>query len=119
MLINTLPYISNPIEEFEDYRYVSWEKEICPITKRDPYLELLGSRWEVDQDEAFNLLSTRTHAMMTIPMAAIAAKWVSGTRSGGVGKKSLTIAAKPEMPMMTPVNVGSRSQKMNSTSPTI
>ena len=31
--INTLPYISNPIEEFSDYRYVSWEKEIYPKFK--------------------------------------------------------------------------------------
>lgn len=31
--INTLPYISNPIEEFSDYRYVSWEKDIYPKFK--------------------------------------------------------------------------------------
>ena len=28
--INTLPYISNPIEEISDFKYVSWEKD-CPI----------------------------------------------------------------------------------------
>ncbi len=33
--INTLPYISNPIEEFSDYKYVSWEKEIYPTFKGD------------------------------------------------------------------------------------
>ncbi|PIR94978.1 hypothetical protein COT95_01220 [Candidatus Falkowbacteria bacterium CG10_big_fil_rev_8_21_14_0_10_37_6] len=33
--INTLPYISNPIEEFSDYKYVSWEKEIYPKFKGD------------------------------------------------------------------------------------
>jgi hypothetical protein len=26
--VNTLPYISNPIEEFGDFKFVSWEKEI-------------------------------------------------------------------------------------------
>ena len=26
--VNTLPYISNPIEEFKDYRFVSWEGDI-------------------------------------------------------------------------------------------
>ncbi len=31
--VNTLPYISNPIEEFQDFRFVSWEKEIYPIFK--------------------------------------------------------------------------------------
>src|SRR3989338_1420941 len=31
--INTLPYISNPIEEFSDFKYVSWEKEIYPKFK--------------------------------------------------------------------------------------
>ncbi|MBU0466475.1 MAG: class I SAM-dependent methyltransferase [Nanoarchaeota archaeon] len=31
--VNTLPYISNPIEEFEDYKFVSWEKEIYPQFK--------------------------------------------------------------------------------------
>lgn len=31
--INTLPYISNPIEEFSDYKYVSWEKDIYPKFK--------------------------------------------------------------------------------------
>lgn len=28
--INTLPYISNPIEEFADFKFVSWEKKIYP-----------------------------------------------------------------------------------------
>lgn len=31
--VNTLPYISNPIEEFRDYKFVSWEKEIYPQFK--------------------------------------------------------------------------------------
>lgn len=31
--VNTLPYISNPIEEFKDYKFVSWEKEIYPKFK--------------------------------------------------------------------------------------
>lgn len=31
--VNTLPYISNPIEEFSDYRFVSWEREIYPAFK--------------------------------------------------------------------------------------
>lgn len=31
--INTLPYISNPIEEFSDYKYASWEKDIYPKFK--------------------------------------------------------------------------------------
>ena len=31
--INTLPYISNPIEEFSNFKYVSWEKEIYPKFK--------------------------------------------------------------------------------------
>ena len=28
--VNTLPYVSNPIEEFSDFKFVSWEKEIYP-----------------------------------------------------------------------------------------
>jgi len=32
---NTLPYISNPIEEFSDFKFVSWEKEIYPKFKGD------------------------------------------------------------------------------------
>jgi len=28
--INTLPYISNPIDEFSDFQFVSREKEIYP-----------------------------------------------------------------------------------------
>lgn len=31
--VNTLPYISNPIPEFKDFRFVSWESEIYPILK--------------------------------------------------------------------------------------
>lgn len=31
--VNTLPYISNPIEEFSDFRFVSWEKDIYPKFK--------------------------------------------------------------------------------------
>ncbi|MBU0907140.1 MAG: hypothetical protein KKD18_03035 [Nanoarchaeota archaeon] len=31
--VNTLPYISNPIEEFGDYRFVSWERDIYPVFK--------------------------------------------------------------------------------------
>ncbi|MDO8538539.1 MAG: hypothetical protein Q7S21_06650 [archaeon] len=31
--VNTLPYISNPIEEFSDFKFVSWEKEIYPKYK--------------------------------------------------------------------------------------
>lgn len=31
--VNTLPYISNPIEEFGDFKFVSWEKEIYPQFK--------------------------------------------------------------------------------------
>lgn len=31
--VNTLPYISNPIEEFQDFKFVSWEREIYPKFK--------------------------------------------------------------------------------------
>ncbi len=31
--VNTLPYISNPIEEFSDFKFVSWEREIYPKFK--------------------------------------------------------------------------------------
>jgi len=31
--VNTLPYISNPIEEFKDFKFVSWEEEIYPQFK--------------------------------------------------------------------------------------
>lgn len=31
--VNTLPYISNPIEEFKDYRFVDWESGIYPKFK--------------------------------------------------------------------------------------
>src|SRR3989338_5188716 len=33
--VNTLPYVSNPIEEFSDFKFVSWEKEIYPKFKGD------------------------------------------------------------------------------------
>ncbi|HLC75232.1 MAG TPA: hypothetical protein VJH88_05275 [Candidatus Nanoarchaeia archaeon] len=33
MFVNTLPYISNPIEEFKDFKFVSWEKDIYPQFK--------------------------------------------------------------------------------------
>lgn len=33
MFINTLPYISNPIEEFKDFKFVSWERDIYPKFK--------------------------------------------------------------------------------------
>ncbi len=31
--VNTLPYISNPIEEFAGYKFVSWERDIYPKFK--------------------------------------------------------------------------------------
>lgn len=31
--INTLPYISNPIEEFSDFKYVNWKSDIYPQFK--------------------------------------------------------------------------------------
>jgi hypothetical protein len=31
--INTLPYISNPVEEFKDFEFVSWERNIYPKFK--------------------------------------------------------------------------------------
>lgn len=31
--VNTLPYVSNPIEEFSDFKFVNWEKEIYPKFK--------------------------------------------------------------------------------------
>jgi len=33
VFVNTLPYVSNPIEEFSDFKFVSWEKEIYPKFK--------------------------------------------------------------------------------------
>jgi len=46
--VNTLPYVSNPIEEFSDFKFVSWEKEIYPKFKgnikkeeRDFFLNLI------------------------------------------------------------------------------
>ena len=40
MFVNTLPYISNPIDEFKDFKLVSWERDI--------YSQLKG---EIKQDE--------------------------------------------------------------------
>lgn len=34
--VNTLPYISNPIEEFSDFNFVSWERDIYPRFKGEP-----------------------------------------------------------------------------------
>jgi len=31
--VNTLPYISNPIEEFSDFKFVSWERDIYPALR--------------------------------------------------------------------------------------
>ena len=31
--VNTLPYISNPIKEFSDFKFVNWEKDIYPKFK--------------------------------------------------------------------------------------
>lgn len=31
--VNTLPYISNPIEEFQDFKFVAWESDIYPKFK--------------------------------------------------------------------------------------
>jgi len=31
--VNTLPYVSNPIEEFSNFKFVSWEKDIYPRLK--------------------------------------------------------------------------------------
>src|SRR3989344_1190085 len=31
--VNTLPYISNPIEEFRNFKFVKWEKEIYPALR--------------------------------------------------------------------------------------
>jgi len=39
VFVNTLPYISNPIEEFSDFKFVSWEKEIYPKFKGETKLE--------------------------------------------------------------------------------
>jgi len=46
--VNTLPYVSNPIEEFSDFKFVIWEKEIYPKFKggvkkdeRDFFLNLI------------------------------------------------------------------------------
>ena len=44
--VNTLPYISNPIEEFKEYKFVSWERDIYPIFKgkvKEDETNFLGS----------------------------------------------------------------------------
>jgi len=46
--VNTLPYVSNPIEEFSDFKFVSWEKEIYPIFK--------GNIKKEEQDFFVNLI---------------------------------------------------------------
>ena len=33
VFVNTLPYVSNPIEEFSDFKFVNWEKDIYPKFK--------------------------------------------------------------------------------------
>ncbi len=40
--VNTLPYISNPIEEFSDFKFVSWEKDIYPGLKGGIKQEEIG-----------------------------------------------------------------------------
>jgi len=37
--INTLPYINNPVEEFKDFEFVSWEQDIYPQYKGSPKKE--------------------------------------------------------------------------------
>ena len=46
--VNTLPYVSNPIEEFSDFKFVSWEKGIYPIFK--------GEVKKEEQDFFLNLI---------------------------------------------------------------
>jgi len=46
--VNTLPYVSNPIEEFSDFKFVSWEKEIYPRFK--------GNIKKEEQDFFINLI---------------------------------------------------------------
>ena len=46
--VNTLPYVSNPIEEFSDYKFVSWEKDIYPKFK--------GNIKKEEQDFFVNLI---------------------------------------------------------------
>jgi len=46
--VNTLPYVSNPIEEFSDFKFVSWEKEIYPKFK--------GAIKKEEQDFFVNLI---------------------------------------------------------------
>lgn len=47
--VNTLPYISNPIEEFKDYKFVDWESGIYPNFK--------GSTKKKEIDFFVNLIS--------------------------------------------------------------
>lgn len=49
--VNTLPYISNPIEEFSDFKFVSWEKEIYPKFK--------GGTKQTEIDFFTGLITTR------------------------------------------------------------
>jgi len=49
--VNTLPYISNPIEEFSDFKFVSWEKEIYPRLK--------GGSKKTEMDFLSNLIMQR------------------------------------------------------------
>lgn len=46
--VNTLPYVSNPIEEFSNFKFVSWEKEIYPKFK--------GNIEEEERDFFLNLI---------------------------------------------------------------
>lgn len=46
--VNTLPYVSNPIEEFSDFKFVGWEKEIYPKFK--------GAIKKEEQDFFVNLI---------------------------------------------------------------
>lgn len=49
--VNTLPYISNPIEEFSDYQFVSWEQGIYPKFK--------GGTKQAEIDFFTNLITSR------------------------------------------------------------
>ncbi len=40
--VNTLPYVSNPIEEFSGYKFVNWEKDIYPKFKGGVKKEEIG-----------------------------------------------------------------------------
>lgn len=48
--VNTLPYISNPIEEFSDFRFVSWERDIYPKFKNGIKLEEIAFFQRLIQD---------------------------------------------------------------------